>query len=39
MEKYYEYEAVKMGARRKIGDGSSMKVWGVQWLPDAENGF
>lgn len=30
--------AVKRGSRRKIGDGISTNIWGVQWLPDAENG-
>ncbi|XP_074378028.1 putative mitochondrial protein AtMg00310 [Apium graveolens] len=31
-------ETVRMGARRKIGDGADTKVWGVPWLPDKENG-
>lgn len=32
-------EVLKAGARRKIGDGLSTKVWNVPWLPSSENGF
>lgn len=31
-------EAIKAGCRRKIGNGTTTKVWNVQWLPDPENG-
>lgn len=32
-------EAIKMGCRRKIGNGESTRVWGMPWIPDYENGF
>ncbi|XP_074351308.1 putative mitochondrial protein AtMg00310 [Apium graveolens] len=31
-------EAVKRITRRKIGDGMTTNVWGVQWLTDDTNG-
>lgn len=32
-------DAVRTGARRKIGNGESTMVWSVPWLPDEENGY
>lgn len=29
---------IKQGCRRRIGDGSSTKVWKVPWLQCPENG-
>ncbi|XP_074342829.1 putative mitochondrial protein AtMg00310 [Apium graveolens] len=31
-------DAIKVGCRRRIGDGTSTKVWNVPWLPCEENG-
>lgn len=32
-------EAVRAGARQKIGDGEDTMVWHVPWLPDEESGY
>lgn len=32
-------EIVKLGCRRRIGDGMSTRVWEVPWLPCPSNGF
>ncbi|KAL8089862.1 hypothetical protein AgCh_039356 [Apium graveolens] len=31
-------DAIKVGCRRRIGDGASTKVWKMSWLPCEENG-
>ncbi|XP_074325881.1 uncharacterized protein LOC141663935 [Apium graveolens] len=31
--------AVKVGTRRRIGDGLGTRVWSVPWLPDREDGY
>lgn len=32
-------DAVKVGARRRIGDGEDTLVWQDPWLPDVDNGW
>lgn len=32
-------EVVRRGCRRRIGDGTSTKIWKIPWLPSTENGF
>lgn len=32
-------QAIRMGCRRRIGDGMSMKFWKVPWLPCVDNGY
>lgn len=32
-------EAVKAGARRRIGNGDDTFIWSAPWLPDSVNGF
>lgn len=30
---------VRQGSRKRIGDGLSIRIWEVSWLPDPSNGF
>lgn len=32
-------DALKANCRRRIGDGASINVWSVPWLPDGDNSF
>lgn len=32
-------DAIKAGARRKIGNGLDTNVWSMPWLPSVDNGF
>lgn len=33
------HDILRHGCRRRIGDGKSMKVWNVSWIPCTDNGF
>lgn len=30
---------IRQGCRRRIGDGKTIKVWHVPWLPSTDNGY
>lgn len=32
-------EVVKLGCRKRIGDGNQTEIWKVPWLPCTENGY
>ena len=32
-------DAIKVGCRRRIGDGEATKVWKIPWLPCPINGY